>query len=206
VDDQVKIRGYRIELGEIEQSLAAHATVQSCAVLAREDEPGNRRLVAYVVAAPGAQGESQALHEFLRQRLPEFMVPAQIVFLGSLPLTPNGKVDRKALPAPGRDDAVAARPFVSPRTETETRLAEIWASLLGIERVGMHDDVFDLGAHSMLAMRAVVRIREAFEVNLQLRNLFERPTVAGLAELVDGVRLLSGAPLQHAAGAEEFSL
>ena len=206
IDDQVKIRGYRIELGEIEQTLAAHPAVQSCAVLAREDEPGERRLVAYVVAAAAAQGEAQALHDFLRQRLPEFMVPAQIVFLGSLPLTPNGKVDRKALPVPGRDDAAAARPFVSPRTETETRLAEIWAGLLGIERVGIHDDVFDLGAHSMLAMRAVVRIREAFEVNLQLRNLFEQPTVAGLAELVDGVRLLSGAPVRHAAGTEEFTL
>jgi amino acid adenylation domain-containing protein len=205
-DDQVKIRGYRIELGEIEQALAAHPSVQSCAVIAREDEPGDRRLVGYVVSGAGAS--PQDLHEFLGRRLPGYMVPAQLVMLERLPITPNGKVDRKALPAPTREDAPAVPALVAARTQTERELAGIWASLLGIEAVGMDDDVFDLGAHSMMAMRAVVRIREAFEVNLQLRDLFERPTVGGLAELIDGVRLVTAAaePARPGAVREEFSL
>ena len=195
VDDQVKIRGYRIELGGIEATLATHPSIGSCAVIARETTPGEQQLMAYVTVAHGASVKSQDLHLHLKQKLPEYMLPAHYVFLDALPLTPNGKVDRKALPAPTREDAPADDDYVAPRTETEIALARIWAALLGIPRIGIHDDVFDLGAHSLLAMRAVTQIRQEFDVNLQLRNLFERPTPAGLAEMIDAMAWNSKAPL-----------
>jgi acyl-coenzyme A synthetase/AMP-(fatty) acid ligase/acyl carrier protein len=187
VDDQVKIRGYRIELGEIEATLATHPAIGSCAVIARETTPGEKQLMAYVTVIDGASLKGQDLHFHLKQKLPEYMLPAHYVFLDALPLTPNGKVDRKALPAPTREDAPADDGYAAPGTQTEAALTRIWAGLLGIPRIGIHDDVFDLGAHSLLAMRAVTHIRQEFEVNLQLRNLFERPTPAGLAEMIDAM-------------------
>jgi hypothetical protein len=195
-------------LGEIEQTLAGNAAVQSCAVLAREDDPGNKQLVAYVIPARTVSASARDLQDFLKQRLPEFMVPAQFVFLDAFPLTQNGKVDRKALPAPTRDEVPAGRAFVAPRTDTEKTLAGIWAPLLNLERIGVHDDVFDLGANSLVGMRAVTQIRRVFDVNVQLRNLFERPTVAGLAETIERLSLFAcpAAASREAGEREEITL
>jgi acyl carrier protein len=148
--------------------------------------------------------DAAALLAFLGQRLPPFMLPARIVFLDALPLTRNGKVDRAALPAP---DESTGRAFEAPATPTQAALADLWSEILGLERVGLHENVFDLGAHSLAAMRAVVRIRAAFGVDVQLRHLFERPTVAGLAEIVDGLAW-AAAPAVPAAGdaREELTL
>ncbi|HST59897.1 MAG TPA: amino acid adenylation domain-containing protein, partial [Longimicrobium sp.] len=175
LDVQVKVRGFRIELGEIEARLAGHPEVREAVVLAREDVPGDRRLVAYVVGAV----ETDALRAHLRHSLPEYMVPAAFVVLEALPLTPNGKLDRRALPAP--DLAPAADRYVAPRTETEALLAEIWAEVLRLERVGVEESFFELGGHSLLATRVVARVREVFGVELSLRAIFETPTVSDLA-------------------------
>jgi amino acid adenylation domain-containing protein len=181
-DDQVKIRGYRIELGEIEAVLAEAPGVQSCAVLAREDDLGNKQLVAYVVGKNDDAAEHRELQLFLEKRLPEHMVPSQFVFLQSLPLTPNGKIDRKALPAPSKMKSGIGGP---PRTETELRIAEIWRELLRLEGIGLQDDFFDLGGQSITAVALVARLCKAFDVNIALATLFERPTIAGLAEAID---------------------
>jgi amino acid adenylation domain-containing protein len=181
VDFQVKVRGHRVELGEIESLLAAHDGVAQAVAAVRED-----RLVAYVTAAAGEAPSAAELRRHLEARLPAYMVPAAFVALERLPLTPNGKVDRRALPAP--EFASAAREYVAPRTATETLLAEIWTSLLPVDRVGAEDDFFALGGHSLLATRMMARVREAFGVELPLRALFEAPTLAGLAWRVAGAR------------------
>ncbi|HST57474.1 MAG TPA: amino acid adenylation domain-containing protein, partial [Longimicrobium sp.] len=182
LDEQVKIRGFRIELGEIESALLDHAEVREAAVIVREDQPGDRRIVAYIVG--GADAESLRVH--LRTRLPEYMVPAAFVAVDVLPLTPNGKLDRKALPAP--DFASAGDAYVAPRTTVEEVLAGIWATVLRVEQVGIHDSFFELGGHSLLATRVVSRIREAFGIELPLRALFEAPSIAPLAERVEALR------------------
>jgi amino acid adenylation domain-containing protein len=182
-DFQVKIRGFRIEPGEIEARLREHPAVRQAVVLAREDAPGEKRLVAYVVG----DADAGALRAHLSERLPEYMVPAAFVRLDALPVTPNGKLDRKALPAPDAD-AFAARAYEAPLGETEEALAAIWSELLGLERVGRCDDFFALGGHSLRAVRAVSRIRDVFAVELPLRALFEGPTVAELAGRVEELR------------------
>jgi amino acid adenylation domain-containing protein len=204
-DDQVKIRGYRIELGEIEATLAAEPNVQACAVLAREDEPGNKQLVGYVVSRKGEIPDTEELRAFLKTRLPEYMVPAQLVFLDSLPLTPNGKVDRKALPAPSKASAGEGGP---PQTETEKAVAAIWSELLRVDGIGIQDDFFDLGGQSMTAVGLVARLGAAFDVNVELATLFERPTIAGLSEAIDMLALTSQRfALRSSSGArEEFDL
>jgi amino acid adenylation domain-containing protein len=184
IDNQVKVRGYRIELGEIEVTLSSHPEVQSCAVLAREDEPGDQRLVGYVIPAKNQSPSPEELHRFLEQRLPEYMIPTHFVFLGSLPLTPNGKVDRKVLPAPSNESTEASATFVGPRTRIEKKLAAIWTNLMKIEKISVHDDVFELGAHSLTAVRAVTQIREAFGVELPFATLFEAPTIASMAKIL----------------------
>jgi acyl carrier protein len=200
-DDQVKIRGYRIELGEIEAALAAEPNVRSCAVLAREDKPGSKQLVGYVVARNNELSTTGELQTFLEKSLPEYMVPAQFVFLDSLPLTPNGKVDRKALPAPAQVITGAGGP---PRSETEKMIAAIWTELLRVESVGVEDDFFDLGAQSITAVGLVAQLRTAFDVNIELATLFERPTIAGLAEAVDVLVLTNRSHSSEAR--EEFDL
>jgi amino acid adenylation domain-containing protein len=179
VDHQVKIRGFRIEPGEIEAVLRRHPAVDECAVVVREDTPGEKRLVAYVTGA----AETDALRAHLRESLPEYMVPAAFVGLEQLPLTPNGKLDRRALPAPEYE--AGAERYVAPRTPVEEVLAGIWAEVLRLERVGVHDNFFELGGHSLLATRVASRIQAVFSVELPLRALFEGPTVAELSVRVE---------------------
>src|SRR5205814_8762975 len=164
-DDQVKIRGFRIELGEIEATLASHAGVREAVVVAREDEPGEKRLVAYYTSSREQATGAEELRSHLSSKLPEHMVPAAYVRLESLPLTANWKLDRKALPAP-EGEAYAVREYEAPRGETEQKLAEIWAELLKVERVGRHDNFFELGGHSLLAVRMVSRLRQALSVEV----------------------------------------
>lgn len=183
-DHQVKLRGFRIELGEIEARLMQHQTVRDAVVLLREDSPGLKRLVAYVTAHEGQAVDTAAVRTWLQVGLPEYMVPALILPLEDLPLTPNGKVDRKALPIPDFTDRLAHQ-YVEPRTPTEQRLTEIWAEVLGVQRVGIHDNFFDLGGHSLLAVQVMTRIRETMEGirgQFPLIAVFQFPTVAALAE------------------------
>jgi amino acid adenylation domain-containing protein len=189
-DHQVKVRGYRIELGEIEACLRAEAAVAEAVVDVRGDsgpQAGSSRLVAYVVPAAGAPPELDldALREALRLQLPEYMLPAVFVPLEELPLTTAGKVDRRALPDPDPAARATAREYVAPETPSEQTLAAMVEELLGVERVGIYDSFFDLGGHSMLATQYLSRIRDAFEVELPLRTLFEAPTVASLAVSVE---------------------
>ncbi|WAP59864.1 non-ribosomal peptide synthase/polyketide synthase [Streptomyces sp. S465] len=181
-DDQVKIRGFRIEPGEIEAALAAHPEVGDAVVTAREDQPGVRRLVAYVVAAgPAAPPSAAALREFLQRSLPAQLVPAAFVPLDALPLTANGKLDRAALPAPGPDGFAASAERIAPRTEAEVTVARAWAEVLQIEEAGATDDFFALGGDSILAIRVASRLRTAFGTDVSPRALFTHTTVAGLA-------------------------
>ncbi|HEU0053300.1 MAG TPA: phosphopantetheine-binding protein, partial [Longimicrobium sp.] len=175
VDEQVKIRGFRIEPGEIEAALTAHAGVHEARVIVREDEPGKQRLVAYVVG----EADAEALREHLRLSLPEYMVPGAFVALERIPLTPNGKLDRKALPAP--DLASAEDRYVAPRTAVEEVLAEIWAEVLRLERVGVHDSFFDLGGHSLLIMRLLAKVQATFDVEISIRTVFAMPTLEAMA-------------------------
>ncbi|MET0398153.1 MAG: condensation domain-containing protein, partial [Longimicrobiaceae bacterium] len=182
LDFQVKVRGFRIELGEIESALLEQAGVRECVVLVREDAPGDRRLVAYVVG----EVEAAELRARLHERLPEYMVPSAFVALESVPLTANGKVDRRALPAPERGEDESR--YVAPRTAAEEVLAGIWSEMLGMERVGAEDGFFELGGHSLLATQVVSRARQAFGVEVPLRALFEARTVAGLAGRIEALR------------------
>jgi len=185
-DHQVKVRGYRIEPGEIEARLAEHQGVREAVVLAREDTPGDRRLVAYVVGDEAASEE--ALRAHLGETLPAYMVPSAFVRLDAFPLTPNGKLDRRALPAP-EGGAHAAREYEAPVGKMEQALAGIWAELLLVERVGRGDDFFMLGGHSLLAVQMISRVRQAMEVELALGAVFEDPTLAALADRILDLRL-----------------
>ena len=185
MDNQVKIRGYRVELGEIEAVLGRHGAIQQAVVLAREDNPGDRRLAAYIVATPGSTPATSELRSYLQQKLPDHMVPSTFMFMASLPLTANGKLDRKALPAPDPTRPELNEAFTPPRTPVEGILASIWAEVLKLDKVGIHDNFFDLGGHSLLATQVVSRIRNAFSIEFPLRSLFELPTVGGMAEMIE---------------------
>ncbi|NPC85533.1 amino acid adenylation domain-containing protein, partial [Pyxidicoccus fallax] len=182
IDFQVKVRGFRIELGEIETALAQHPAIRQAVVMAREDVPGDKRLVAWFTTH-GRAPEPEALRAFLKERLPEYMVPSAFVPLEALPLTVNGKLDRRALPAP--DDSAFAVTYVAPATATEERLAAVWAEVLRVPRVGRLDDFFSLGGHSLVATQVMARVRSTFGVELPLRALFEAPTLEALARRVD---------------------
>jgi nonribosomal peptide synthetase DhbF len=186
IDHQVKLRGYRIELGEIEAALRNQPSITDAVVVAREDAPGDKRLVAYVVSKSGKAPESSELRAHLTKSLPEYMVPSAFVVLDALPLTPNGKVDRKALPAADAQPNVTE--YVAPRTSTEQLLVEIWQDLLKLERIGIHDNFFALGGHSLLATRVMARLRERVKLELPLRALFRAPTVGALGERIDNLR------------------
>lgn len=183
-DDQVKIRGYRIELGEIEAVLSQHQSVRQAVVLVREDQPGDRRLVAYVVPHPAQTPSASELRHFLKERLPEYMIPA-VVVLKTLPLTANGKVNRRLLPAPDQTRPELAATFVAPCTPLEEAIAEIWTNLLNLEQIGIYDNFFDLGGHSLLLTQLLAKVRDAFQVELPLRSLFAVPTIAGLAASIE---------------------
>ena len=198
-DHQVKIRGFRIELGEIEAILAHHPTVHETVVLIQEDNPEERRLVAYVVPKPGSILTADELRSFLRTKLPNYMVPSVFVTLGALPLMPNGKIDRRALPAPGQSRLELKEAFVAPRTPAEKVLAGIWAEVLKLEKVGIYDNFFDLGGHSLLATQVISRVREAFQVELPLRILFEKPTIEELAVVITEREVMEGAGQEHLA-------
>jgi amino acid adenylation domain-containing protein len=186
IDHQVKIRGYRIELGEIEAQLLSHPQVAEAVVAAREDTPGHRQLVAYVVPAEGAAPTHVELRGLLRERLPDYMVPAVYVTLETLPLSPGGKVDRRLLPEPDSERPELADGFVAPRTSAEEQLADVWRGVLGVERVGVHDNFFDLGGDSILSIQIVGR---ASRLGLRLtpRQIFEHQTVAELAAVAGEV-------------------
>ena len=177
-DDQVKIRGYRIELGEIESTVSQFDQVREAVVLAREDIPGDKRLVAYVLS--DVTLDLTELKTFLGKSLPDYMVPKAYVVLAEFPLTPNGKIDKRRLPAPD-DGSVTKTEYVAPRNDTEETLSQIWKEVLGLDRVGVTDNFFDMGGHSLLATQVVTRVREHFNVELALSALFEEPTIENIA-------------------------
>jgi amino acid adenylation domain-containing protein len=180
-DFQVKIRGFRVEVAEVEGALLSLPKVQEAVVVVREDRPGDRRLVAYLVPTARPAPTVTVLRKALADALPDYMVPAAFVVLDALPKTPGGKVDRRALPAPGRARPALDQPLVAPRTPVEAAVGAIWAEVLGLDEVGMHDNFFDLGGHSLAASQVLARVSETFHVALPVRTLFEAPTVTGLA-------------------------
>jgi amino acid adenylation domain-containing protein len=181
IDNQVKIRGFRIELGEIEALLNQNQAVQSSCVIVREDNLGDKRLVAYVVLQPEINLTTNEIRQFLRAKLPDYMVPTAFVFLDTFPLTPNGKIDRRALPAP---DLQGQGEYIGPSNPIEEKMAQIWAEVLKLERVSIEDNFFELGGHSLLATQVISRCQEAFEIALPLRYLFESPTIAQLSAVI----------------------
>ncbi len=183
-DNQVKIRGFRIELGEIEAALSQHSAIQKAIVLSNKDESGNQILVGYIVPHAQFQPTTNELRDFLRQILPEYMIPSVYVFLKTLPLTPNGKIDRQSLPIPEKVKPELTANYVPPKTEIEKVLAKIWAEVLGLEKVGIHDNFFDLGGHSLLLTQVTSRLYNALGVELTLRQIFATPTIAQLGVLV----------------------
>jgi len=196
MDNQIKIRGYRIELGEIEAILKKHPAIYDCVIVAREDFPTNQRLVAYVVTNSRLAPAVDELRRFLKTKLHEFMIPNVFVFTESLPLTPTGKLDRKALPMPDLNYRRSKDSYVAPRTNVENKLIEIWAAVLKTEHIGIHDDFFEIGGHSLLAMQVISRIREAFQIEITVRQLFETPNVEEMAEVIQTLELKrDGSPL-----------
>ena len=181
IDHQVKIRGFRVELGEIEAVLTQYPAIQQAIAVVREDVPGNNRLVAYIIPNKDQALTPNDLLNFLKSKLPDYMIPSAFVALDALPLNSNGKVDRSALPPPDGGRPELEEAFVAPRTSVEKVLAGIWTEVLKLEKVGIHDNFFELGGHSLLATQVVSRIRAAFQVELPLRSLFEKPTIAELA-------------------------
>ncbi len=185
VDDQVKIRGYRVELGEISAVLNRHPSVGASVIMAREDNSGEKRLVAYVVPKAGSKPDEQSLREAIRQRLPDYMKPSAFVWLEKMPLTPNGKIDRAALPPPEVQVGTTDAHFVAPRNPTEEALAEIISDVLKVQRVSVHDDFFHLGAHSLLGAQIVAHVRNIFGAELKLLDVFDAPTVAQLSGRIE---------------------
>jgi amino acid adenylation domain-containing protein len=214
-DDQVKIRGFRIELGEIEVAITAYPAVRQAVVLAREDVPGDKRLVAYIVPTSqesalqehSIEAQVQAeqvlqkqnsleklvpqLRSYLTARLPEYMVPSAFVVLEAFPVTPSGKVDRRSLPAPDSLRPDLEETFVAPRTPTEQQIADIWTQLLKLEQIGIHDNFFALGGHSLLGTQVISRLRQSFGIELPLQTLFEAPTIAELSSHIETIRWAS---------------
>jgi amino acid adenylation domain-containing protein len=195
IDSQVKIRGFRIEQGEIEAALLQHPQVLETAVIARAEKSGEKRLVAYVVATPDKPAPS-SLRRFLKQKLPEYMIPAAFVILESLPLTPNGKLNRRGLPAPDLSSFSGENQFVAPRDEIEQQLAQIWSEVLNLNPVGVRDNFFELGGHSLLALNLMAKIQKQFGKSLPLATLFASPTIEDLAnELRSATQVRAYSPL-----------
>ncbi len=184
LDEQVKIRGYRVELGEVEAVAAEHAAVRQCVTLVREDTPGNRQLAAYVIPRDGLTVTPKELQEFLRLKLPEYMVPTHVVILDAFPLTPNGKVDRQALSV--REKTLSRPEFIPPRNPSESKLAAIWTELFGVNPISVTDNFFDLGGDSLMAARLMVNVEELFGKPLSMSTLFQAPTIRQLAVMLEG--------------------
>jgi len=184
MDHQVKIRGHRVELGEIEASLNSHASVRESVVIAKEASNGDKKLVAYIVLRDGEQGSGQQLRRYAKERMPEYMVPAQVVFMTAFPQTPNKKIDRKALPAPEAGANENEAEFETPATVVERAVAGVWTELLGVQRIGRADNFFDLGGNSLSATQVVSRLREFFGVSLSLASVFDAPTIVEMAALL----------------------
>lgn len=180
IDNQVKVRGYRIEPGEIEQVFKQHPAVMNIAVIVREDTPGDKRLVAYLVAQDGKVLDTSELRSFGKEKLPQYMMPFAFVVLPALPLTPNGKVDRKALPAPEKSDVKTDAPYLPPQTELERIVTDIWQHVLRIEHVGLNDNFFDLGGHSLLMIQVQGKLRAALQRSITITDLFKYPNVRDL--------------------------
>jgi acyl carrier protein len=193
LDNQVKLRGLRIELTEIEAVLNQHESVLRSVAIVREDEPGDQRLVAYVVGKHQVAVDTDELRSSLKGRLPEYMVPGAIVVLERMPLTVNEKIDRTALPKPERAIAEASC-YVQPRHKLDEKVAAIWADALKVPRIGIHDNFFVLGGHSLLATRIVSRMRNELEIDLTLRMVFEKPTVAAMSDAIEQLKHLPGKP------------
>src|SRR6185312_13040150 len=204
-DHQVKVRGFRIELGEIEAVLKSHSGVRACVVVAREDVAGDQRLVAYVVADRESVDEWR---QHLKQKLPDYMVPSSIVVLEKLPLTPNGKVDRRALPVPEQLARAQAKQFVAARTPVQEIVAGIWREILRMEEISIEDSFFELGGHSLLGTQVISRVRDAFQIELPLRRLFEGPTIKELAASVEAAsrsgQLRTSLPVQRVSRAADL--
>jgi amino acid adenylation domain-containing protein len=183
IDNQVKVRGFRIELGEIEAVLSQHPYVRSAVAIAREDKSGVKHLFAYVMPDI-KEPTSDELYFFLKQKLPDYMMPASFTFLQAFPLSPNGKVDRRGLPIPDAGRPELSQTFVAPRSATEELLAEIWSEILGVEKIGIHDNFFDLGGHSLRVIQVVSRIRQTFDLEISVRHLFQNPTISKQIEVM----------------------
>ena len=216
IDDQVKIRGFRIELGEIESVLQSHGDVSQAVVVAREDEPGNKKLVAYVVfpeekvssltvesAQTSSAGESfsvlsgesllsitEGLRNHLIRSLPDYMVPSFFMHIDKVPLTPNGKIHSKALPAPDLSLRLVGDEYVAPQSIVERELCAIWKDVLKLEKIGIHDNFFKLGGHSLLATQVISRIRHTYNIDIPLRALFEQSTIAALSQIVESFNMI----------------
>jgi acyl carrier protein len=186
LDEQIKLHGFRIEPGEVEAVLGSHPAVAEVVVVAREDREGDRRLVAYLVACPGeSEPPALELRAVAAKRLPGYMIPAQLVFLPALPRTSHGKIDRRALPAPP-STRPGDMPYRAPRRSVERAVAEIWQEVLGVDRVGVEDNFFDLGGRSLLLVRVHSRLKQRFQAEVSMIELFQHPTVASLAALIGG--------------------
>lgn len=184
-DHQVKIRGYRIEPGEVEAAIEKHEAIKDVVVAVREDDPGLKRLVAYIVFRESVAVSPGDLRSFLKPKLPDYMLPAAFVFLQKMPMTASGKIDRQALPKPDRSRADVKGDLVAPRTPTEEIIASIWKTVLKLDRIGVHENFFELGGHSLLATQIVARISDALHIDLPLRRLFEALTIEELSAVVD---------------------
>lgn len=185
IDQQVKLRGHRIELGEVEAALSQHESVSESVVAVRESAPGEKSLVAYVVGRPGATISIDLLRSHLKEKLPDYMIPSAFAALDELPLTVNGKVDRRALSELEQPGERLLQKSELPRTAVEEVIAIIWAEVLGVRRVGIHDDFLELGGHSLLLTRLASRLQEAFRIEIPIRTLFESPTVAQQSERLE---------------------
>ena len=184
IDHQVKIRGYRIELGEIEAALMAQPEIKQAVVIAREDRPGEKRLVAYLVAAAGTVLTTLELRTRLKRQLPDYMVPTAYVFLDQIPISDNGKIDRKALPLPAEIHTLQADTYIAPQSHLEKTLVGLWAEVLGVQQVGLDDDFFHLGGHSLIGVRLLTKLKKIYQVNLELAVLFEARTVRQFADVI----------------------
>ncbi len=185
IDNQVKVRGFRIELGEIEAQITQHSAVRESVVVVREDIPEEKRLIAYVVSEQESTPKASELRSLLSEKLPNYMIPSVFIPMMTLPLTPNGKVDRKALPAPDGSYLKLETAYIKPSSNLEKSIANIWQQVLKLEKVGIHDNFFELGAHSLLLVRVHSQLHEIFQTNLSVLDLFRYPTISSLAEFIN---------------------